>query len=159
MKTKELNSEDRYMFHSVINNLETMSTIFSPNYNLWNEAKQLDERKNVFVLIAGVRRKLQSFVHVPNFVRAELRQHLSFDILQVAWFTGRGNIGIVIIQNDHAKERKAYLGVHNSKGEEQDPIFIAEHGNKFPLEAAEIIMKHQGFNIQTKIRYGKLVYM
>lgn len=157
MKTKLLNSEDRYMFHQVINKLETISTILSPEIVFRHQFKWKDETKDVFTLLEGVRRKLQSFVHVPNYVRAELRQELSFDILEVAWFTGRNNIGIVIIQNDQTKERKAYLGVHNNRGEEQDPIFIANHGSKFPLEAAEMIMKAQGFNIKTKIRYGKLV--
>lgn len=62
-------------------------------------------------------------------------------IIGIAWFE---TIGIVITYNELTKEKRAYIAPGKGIDPVYDMEFIAYWGLKFPLEAAEIVIKEKG---------------
>jgi len=72
-------------------------------------------------------------------------------ITQVAWFEhGLHSFGIIITEKAN-EETKAYIGVVAGIDEHKDMINIAHWGAKFPLQAAEIVMKEKGQKLLTPL--------
>lgn len=68
-------------------------------------------------------------------------------VTHVCWFTHlNATIGIIIVENA-VKEKRSYIGTGIGLNEFLDMRLIAEHGGKFPLEAAEILMKEKGMKV------------
>lgn len=63
-------------------------------------------------------------------------------ITGVAWFNGRGSIGIVTCIMDG--EEKAYISTVNGEHELGDTIHVAEWGSYFPFEEAKSIIEKLG---------------
>ncbi len=65
-------------------------------------------------------------------------------VTHVCWFTHlNSTIGIIIVENA-MKEKRSYIGTGVGLNEFLDMKIIAEHGSKFSLEAAELLMKEKG---------------
>ena len=59
------------------------------------------------------------------------------NITDVFWFSGRDCIGIVKVKTE--TEIKYYIGKALGTTEDQDAMFIAKNGSKFPFEAGEAL--------------------
>lgn len=65
-------------------------------------------------------------------------------VTHVCWFTHlNSTIGIIIVENA-MKELRSYIGLAISQNEFIDMKMISEYGGKFPLEAAQLLMKEKG---------------
>lgn len=62
-----------------------------------------------------------------------------------AWFSNASTIGIVISENT-MKEKQAHISKVSGFDEKMDIKWICEHGAKFPLEAAEMVVSSHGSN-------------
>jgi len=60
------------------------------------------------------------------------------EILDVMWFCGRSNVGIVKV-NDEFEGVKYYIGAVAGFNEEEDIIFIADWGSTFPKSAGDVL--------------------
>jgi hypothetical protein len=60
------------------------------------------------------------------------------EILDVMWFCGRTNVGIVKV-NDEYDGIKYYIGSVMGFREEDDKKFIAEWGSTFPKDAGDLL--------------------
>lgn len=65
-------------------------------------------------------------------------------IIHAEWFTGMQVIGIVVGEDEHTKEKKAYIGVVAGTNEEADANFIARNGSPVMKESLEAIIKKMG---------------
>lgn len=57
-------------------------------------------------------------------------------ILKCVWFSGRGLIGIVLVEVGSNKELKAYIANAPGHCEKADAIQVAQWGATFPLDVA-----------------------
>ena len=72
--------------------------------------------------------------------------------ISVTWFNHLSyNFGIVITENSIG-ENKAWIGIGIGNDEIEDIIKIANYGAKFPLEAANILVKERGRGIITFVQ-------
>lgn len=62
------------------------------------------------------------------------------EILDVKWFCGRTNVGIVKV-NDEYDGIKYYIAAVSGLNEDTDIKFIAEWGSTFPKEAGEALFR------------------
>jgi len=62
------------------------------------------------------------------------------EILDVKWFCGRTNVGIVMV-NDEYDGIKYYISSVSGVNEELDKKFIAEWGSTFPKEAGDALFR------------------
>ena len=70
----------------------------------------------------------------------------------VAWFNDSLTcIGIVITHNDKTEESRAFIATVEGDNETSDTVWVSQHGSKFPLGAALIIMKNEGQKLLTPI--------
>ena len=60
------------------------------------------------------------------------------EILDVMWFCGRSNVGIVKV-NDEFEGVKYYIGAVAGFKEESDMKFLAEWGSTFPKSAGDVL--------------------
>ena len=60
------------------------------------------------------------------------------EILDVMWFCGRTNVGIVKV-NDEFEGVKYYIGAVAGFNEESDMKFLAEWGSTFPKSAGDVL--------------------
>ena len=59
------------------------------------------------------------------------------------WFSSiDGCFGIVVGQDEITKEKKAYIGRGAGQIEEEDCVYISQHGAKIRLSQLENIVKH-----------------
>ena len=66
-------------------------------------------------------------------------------IIETLWFNGfKGSAGIVIIEEDTTKKRKAYIGVVSGEDEKMDADGIVSWGQPFPLDTAKRIVRLLG---------------
>ncbi len=59
-------------------------------------------------------------------------------VIETLWFNGfKGSVGIVVIEEDVTKKRKAYIGVASGKDEKLDTDGIISWGQRFSLDTAK----------------------
>lgn len=63
-------------------------------------------------------------------------------VIDKTWFSNStGNVGIVIVEDERTKERRAYIGCADGYDEEHDIERIKDHGNRVRLEMLETMMR------------------
>lgn len=75
-------------------------------------------------------------------------------ILDVMWFCGRTNVGIVMV-NDEYDGIKYYIASMLGYDEEIDKQFIADWGSTFPKEAGEALFRRS----QQTVSLGQLAIL
>ena len=64
-------------------------------------------------------------------------------VIETMWFTGMyGFCGIVLVESEVDKERRAYIGVHAGQSEMVDQRLITEGGTRITREHAARILAH-----------------
>ena len=64
-------------------------------------------------------------------------------ILNTIWFTGaQGTIGIVLGQDEHTGDPKAYIGLGLGYSDEADTLIVSQMGSPFMPSMAKILFKH-----------------
>jgi len=59
-------------------------------------------------------------------------------IIETLWFSGfKGTTGIVVVEEDTTKDRRAYIGVVSGRSVKADIDSIISFGSRFSLDAAK----------------------
>lgn len=63
-------------------------------------------------------------------------------IIETLWFNGfKGSVGIVVVEEDNTKDRKAYIGVISGENEKLDIDSIIGWGQPFTIDIAKRIVR------------------
>ena len=65
-------------------------------------------------------------------------------IIAVCWFEHAGHVFGIVVTKNSVEETKAWIGVCAGVDEKKDMVNIANHGAKFPIEAANLVVLRQG---------------
>ena len=66
-------------------------------------------------------------------------------VIGYVWFTGRSNIGIIVVGNSDLDIQKAYISTVSGIDQNNDLNYIKDFGTRFPITEARSLIEKNGF--------------